>query len=60
MHGVGRIDADASVQIEVGEIDDVDVEAVDVGDHLKEPPGDDGPEPALTVAADDHGHAKRI
>ncbi len=60
LHGVGRIDADAGVQIEVGEIDDVEVEAVGVGDHLKEPLGHDAAESALAVAADDHGHAKRI
>jgi hypothetical protein len=48
------------VQVEVREIDDIDVEAVDVRDHLEEPPGDDGSESALAVAADDDGHAKRI
>jgi hypothetical protein len=60
LHRRGRINADAGVQIEIGEIDDIEVDAFGACDRLEEPTRHDAAKTALAVAADDHGQPERI
>ena len=59
LHRFGRIVADAGVQVQIGQIDDVQVESVDCGDGSEEPARHDVSESALTIASDDYCHPER-